>query len=142
MDAALSVGVPILGWCPSGGLAEDLPDVPGLLTSYPQMIETPLAEYEQRTLWNVRDAHATLIIIPQDEWDSYGTKLTIEYAKNYERPLFIATPRDAEAIARWLEDLGYEITLNVAGPRESLSPGIYDEAFKLMVEVLLADIDS
>lgn len=138
MDAALSVGVPIQGWCPACGLAEDLPDAPGLLATYPMMVETPSPDYEQRTKWNVRDAHATLIIVPTDEWDSRGTTMTIELADKLERPVCIVTPDQVDEARAWLDTLGWELTLNVAGPRESLKPGIYKDAYALIVELLTA----
>ncbi|MCL2818387.1 MAG: putative molybdenum carrier protein [Actinomycetia bacterium] len=138
-DAALHAGVPIVGWCPKCGLAEDLPDAPGLLAQYPQLVETPSDGYEQRTLWNVRDSHATLIIIPAADWESLGTTMTIVEAQHLERPLYIATPDNYKGVKRWLEGLGYEITLNVAGPRESLSPGVYQSAFDLITKLLTHD---
>jgi len=136
LDAALSVGVPIQGWCPKCGLAEDLPDPPGLLTGYPQLIETPSPDYEQRTFWNVRDSHATLIVLPDSEWRSRGTAMTVRFARQLGRPMLIVTPDQVDEVRAWLDTLGFEITLNVAGPRESLNPGIYDRTFAMIVELL------
>jgi len=141
LDAALDMGVPINGWCPRCGLAEDLPDAPGLLADYPQLIETPSGGYEQRTLWNVRDSHATLIIIPSTEWESFGTTMTIVEAQHLHRPLFIAKPDDLTKVEQWLATLGFELTLNVAGPRESLSPGVYDSAYEMVKALLADDVD-
>ena len=62
LDVAIEFGIEYEGWCPQGGLAEDFPVPPGLLTSYPKLKETPLAEVNQRTEWNVRDSDATLIL--------------------------------------------------------------------------------
>lgn len=64
LDAARAAGVPIEGWCPAGGWAEDLPEAPGLRTDYPELRETPSREPAQRTEWNVRDSDVTLIIGP------------------------------------------------------------------------------
>lgn len=59
LDAARAAGVPIVGWCPAGGWAEDLTETPGLLTDYPELRETPSPEPAQRTEWNVRDSDVT-----------------------------------------------------------------------------------
>ena len=58
LDVALARGIAYGGWCPKGGWAEDCPTPPGLLTKYPRLKETPLADPAQRTEWNVRDADA------------------------------------------------------------------------------------
>jgi hypothetical protein len=55
LDVAIAHSIPYSGWCPLGGWAEDFPTPPGLLAAYPQLTETPSAETEQRTAWNVRD---------------------------------------------------------------------------------------
>ena len=136
LDAALHVGVPIQGWCPKCGLAEDLPDPPGLLDAYPQLVETPSPDYEQRTFWNVRDSHATLIVLPDTEWRSRGTAMTVRFARQLARPMLIVTPDQVDEVRAWLETLGFEITLNVAGPRESLNPGIAAATFALIEELL------
>ncbi|MCL2503513.1 MAG: putative molybdenum carrier protein [Coriobacteriia bacterium] len=139
LDAAKSLGVPIAGWCPKGGWAEDLLRPPGLLADYPELAETPSADVSQRTAWNVRDAHATLAVVPSRDWHSPGTALTIDIAKQYGRPLFIATEKDFCKVVDWLDGLGFELTLNVAGLRESTAPGIYETAFRLVRELLLGD---
>ena len=66
LDAARQCGLKICGWCPKGGWAEDCPEPPGLLALYPELRETPSENVSQRTVWNVRDADATLIICPEE----------------------------------------------------------------------------
>jgi len=51
LDFAIESDLPHGGWCPKGRLAED-----AILDSRYQLKETPLAIYEQRTEWNVRDS--------------------------------------------------------------------------------------
>jgi Circularly permutated YpsA SLOG family len=63
LDAAFACGIAYGGWCPRGGWAEDFPSPPGVLTRYPLLKETPLADPAQRTEWNVRDSHAMLIVV-------------------------------------------------------------------------------
>jgi hypothetical protein len=65
LDVAIERGMDWGGWCPKGGWAEDLTEPPGVLTRYPKLKETPLANPVQRTEWNVRDADATLVGVPE-----------------------------------------------------------------------------
>lgn len=156
LDVAIERGVPYGGWCPRGGLAEDHPAAPGLLARYPHLRETPAADGEQRTAWNVRDSSATLVLRSGKDGAvsllTGGTAFTVLCARLiFTRPFLIAPlggPDDPPAdvamvgrVAEWLADLraapapapvqqaqGEVITLNVAGPRESQAPGIYAQA--------------
>ena len=136
LDAAREMGITICGWCPKGGWAEDLPEPPGLLAEYPELVETKSANVMQRTELNVRDSDATLIIVAGQQDISSGTALTIELAKQFRRPYFVADAgrMTAKEIAKWLSTLGDDLTLNIAGPRESKSPGVYDKSYKLLIE--------
>jgi hypothetical protein len=136
LDAARSLGVPITGWCPLGGLAEDFPEPPGLLLPYPELRETPDRDYYQRTTWNVRDSDATLILLPHDVVTSPGTLFTIEVAHEYQRPCCVLDHVDVASAIAWLEGLGDSLDLNVAGSRERFYPGIYDMTFDLIAQLL------
>lgn len=126
LDAARELGVPICGWCPPGGLAEDFPEPPGLLAAYPELTEGASEGYAERTAWNVRDSHATLIVAPAGLKPSSGTVLTARRARQMGRPcLVISDSSQVPEVVRWLDGLGSELTLNVAGPRESQTPGTY-----------------
>ena len=98
--------------------------------------ETPDADPAQRTTWNVRDSDATLVLsrgAPRG-----GTALAVAQAAALGRPLLVLDlerePR-VEEVLRWLRD-GAVCALNVAGPRESEAPGIYDQALALLRAVL------
>jgi hypothetical protein len=136
LEAAKSLGVPISGWCPKGGLAEDFPDPPGLLLPYPELKETPTNDYYERTAWNVRDSDATLILFPHDLETSKGTEYTIDIAHDYQKPCLVLDRVDAVSALAWLDTLGDELDLNVAGPRLRNYPGIDDMAFSLITEIL------
>lgn len=82
LDAARACGVTIEGWCPRGGWAEDLPTSPGLLTHYPEFRTTPRGNPAQRTEWNVRDSHVTLILAGVCR-SSPGTTFTMSCAQSY-----------------------------------------------------------
>lgn len=59
---------------------------PGIRALYPELKESPKDDVSQRTKWNVRDSHATLIISPKHSSLSKGTNLTKQTAKDYKRP--------------------------------------------------------
>ena len=120
LDIGKELNIPICGWCPKGGWAEDYTSSPGLLVDYP-LKETPLEDVEQRTEWNVRDSHATLIILPHGV-KSNGSEFTKQMAKKYKRPYHtINKIEDLDKTIEWLNHLGNGLTLNVAGPRKSES---------------------
>ncbi|MBQ9059273.1 MAG: GNAT family N-acetyltransferase [Atopobiaceae bacterium] len=126
LDAARDKGVAICGWCPPGGLAEDMPEAPGLLKDYPELKESPSEGYIERTAWNVRDSHATLIVAPAGIEPKSGTEMTLRFAEQYERPhLVVRTISELADARQWLDGLERGIILNVAGPRESKTPGTY-----------------
>jgi len=139
LDAARTCGVPICGWCPPGGLAEDFPEAPGLLAAYPELVEGQAQGYVERTAWNVRDSHATLIVAPAGLEPQSGTEMTALFARHYERPCLVVSgsePNLVEQVQAWLQGLGRGLTLNVAGPRESKTPGTYRLTFDLVEQVL------
>lgn len=127
LDVALELGILCGGWCPTGRLAEDgrVPD------RYP-LREAPTSDYRQRTTWNVREADATLILHAGKV--GRGTALTRRLAKArgevFEVDLstrLAFTMYGPRIVREWLDHVGVRV-LNVAGPRESKSPGIGDQA--------------
>lgn len=127
LDFAIARAIPYGGWCPKNGWAEDMPDPPGLLTNYPRLTETPSGDPRQRADWNLREADATLVLVPHDCLDpSPGTAFTIARARERAKPFLIVDPYEtgaAQHIRQWLSL--HPGILNIAGPRESESPGIY-----------------
>jgi hypothetical protein len=127
LDAAIELGIAHGGWCPRGRLAED-----DTIPSRYRLTETDSPEYHVRTRRNVLDSDATLILYRGEI--KGGTALTQELAERHEKPCLavdLSAPPDLEAIRRWIADSGAE-TLNVAGPRESQSPGISSQAAELI----------
>ena len=120
LDVAMERGMPCGGWCPACRRAEDGPIDP----RYP-LRETPSAHSTERTEWNVRDCDGTLVLLTDAH--SPGTELTHDVARRLGRPVFAARLDaliDPDAFRRWLQIHNIR-TLNVAGPRESESPGSY-----------------
>ena len=131
LDAALELGLPCGGWCPRGRKAEDGPIPP----PYP-LKETPSAGYSQRTEWNVRDSDGTLVLHLGRR--DPGTRLTLRLAARYRRPsleLDLPQADDPAALRNWIALEGVAV-LNVAGPRESRSPGVHDAAFLFLLAAL------
>ncbi len=128
LDMALELGVPCGGWCPSGRLAEDGP----LKEIYP-LKETPSKNYSQRTEWNVRDSDGTLVLHRGSL--SGGTAFTIELAEEKNKPCLVIdlSTSPSQKLLDWVRQHRIR-TLNVAGPRESGSPGIYREACSFLLK--------
>ena len=141
LDAALDLNFPSGGWCPKGRRAED-----GVIDGKYPLNETTDAEYAQRTESNVQDSDGTLIITPGSAPPgplSGGTALTRQLADQHHKPCLIVDPDDPNArhvIVEWLEKHAIA-TLNIAGPRESTSPGIRDKSHALLTGLLLNVID-
>jgi hypothetical protein len=131
LDVALALGLPCGGWCPRGRKAEDGP----IPDRYP-LVETPSADYAQRTEWNVRDSDGTLVLTRGEP--AGGTALTIELAQRLGKPCLVvdlnANP-DTVVVRTWLGEQNIHV-LNVAGPRESQSPGIHEAAQSFLRQVL------
>jgi putative molybdenum carrier protein len=145
LDVARTLGIPTAGWCPHGGWAEDFPEPPGLLAAYPMLTPTPSHDPRQRTAWNVRDSDATLILTPRgDAADSPGADLTRAFAELvFLKPYIVVDVgrHDADAgVAAWIHarmnGSARLVRLNVAGPRESESPGVYARASELLARTL------
>ena len=132
LDVALELGIPCGGWCPQGRLAED-----GVIAERYPLRETRSARYSRRTLCNVRDSDATLIVVRGEP--AGGTAYTVRVAQDLERP-YLVVPPDVTHVARtldWLRD-DQVVLLNVAGPRESGAPGTYVAARLFLHELLQA----
>ena len=133
LDFARKYNIPIVGWCPKNGWAEDMLCAPGIRALYPELKETTEEDVSQRTKWNVRDSHATLLISPKNSILSRGTNLTKQTAKEYKRPyLEVKNAEDIDKIIDFLNKLGNELTLNIGGPRESECP----EAYQITINIL------
>lgn len=130
LDAAMKVGVACGGWCPSGRCAED--EV--ISKRYP-LRETPFSNYEQRTEWNVRDSDGTLILYQRPLVG--GSLITKKYAGKLHKPVLLVELSASDTVSTildWLQRNKIDV-LNVAGPRESHHPGIYKNAYDVLIRV-------
>ena len=123
--AALDVGLrhefPHGGWCPKGRRSLE-----GPIPARYNLFETPSESYLQRTEWNVRDSHGTVVFTLAAEATG-GSLRTIGFAKKHGKPCLHVSSACYEA-ALTLQRFGAEHRikiLNVAGSRESKEPGIH-----------------
>lgn len=137
-DEAIARGIPHGGAVPRGRRAED-----GPLPACYRATELPEDDYAARTEANVRAADATLIMARGPL--TGGTALTRKLAEQYAKPMLCVDltrePQAAEKIRRWLQHERPTV-LNVAGPRESTAPGIYQEARALLRQVFAGEEES
>lgn len=131
---ASEFGIPVAGWCPKGGLDENNVCI---LHQHTSLREATTADPAERTKLNIRDSDGTLIIVPSwplPENIKDGTWLTIDEAHHTGKPYLVinlAKKQDAaDKVQQWLEQHDIKV-LNVGGPRESNSPGIYQETCEL-----------
>jgi hypothetical protein len=117
LDVALKRGIECGGWCPAGRLDEfgRIPD------QYPVQ-ELEVGGFTERTLQNVKDSDATIIIYPGKL--AGGTEQTVRFCVEQQRPhqLIDASKISVEDAAKSISDfvLKHKIEiLNVAGPRQS-----------------------
>jgi len=137
LDFALAHGFDAGGWCPKGRVCEN-----GIIPDQYPLIEVQEGGYGTRTLWNVRDADGTLVIIRNGHQEK-GTALTIDYCKQLIKPYFLLDINPSGEIGevlksefiKWLEDYSIQV-LNIAGNRESNSPGIQKDTYDILEYLL------
>ncbi|WGV28174.1 putative molybdenum carrier protein [Halotia branconii] len=111
------------GWCPRGRKAED-----GIINARYKLTETPSSKYSQRTEWNVRDSDGTVIFSISPEIFA-GTLLTVESAQKYQKPYIhvckqLTDINPVSQLQLFISNFGI-VNLNVAGPRASNEPEVY-----------------
>ncbi|RMF86912.1 MAG: hypothetical protein D6741_21275 [Planctomycetota bacterium] len=126
LDAAIAMGIPHGGWCPKGRTAELGETIPDRYL----LVETAEADHAVRTRKNIEDSDATVVFLGPSFGG--GTRLTIEHAERVKGPdrtlvldAFGISPDEIEEAGDKLVKLNV-LVLNVAGPRESICPGIYN----------------
>lgn len=135
LDAAKESGIVTGGRCPRLYRTETGSDPS--LKQY-GLTETASSDYSERTRLNVLDSDGTVIFadVSNGKITSRGSLLTFKTARDNNKPC-IVNPTAAE-LAKWIKSNGISV-LNVAGNRESTSPGINERVKGLLVEVLGGD---
>ena len=132
LDAAIRLGIDYGGAVPKGRRTEDGPLDP----KYDRMVELDTPDYAARTEKNVLDADATIIFT--SGWLGAGVLLTMKKAIQHGKPYLHIDFQDyseaeaADVIRTWLRESRSPV-INIAGTRESKSPGMHDKVFRVLV---------
>ena len=130
LDFAIKHNIAHGGWIPKGRLAEDNP-----LSDHYHLKEMPTSSYPARTERNVLDSDGTLIVSRGKL--TGGSDLTRKFAILNGRSwiqidLNQTDHTDVAAkIKEWIDQEEVEI-LNVAGPRASKDPHIYNKVMEIL----------
>jgi hypothetical protein len=130
LDVAIKLGIPHGGWISKGRITEA-----GFLHTKYNLQEMLTASYPLRTEKNVIDSDGTLIISHGKL--TGGSGLTKKYAGKHDRPCLhidLNEMTELEAAlktATWVSKNNISV-LNVAGPRASKDPEIYQAVFHIL----------
>lgn len=133
LEAARELGISTGGYCPKGYLTENGPDL--TLKEF-GLIEMETSENNKRTTKNIEISDATVIIGGTDldgMLKSRGSIFTFNTAMKLKK-LVLVNP-DIKTLKDWLNDQNSRI-LNVAGDRESDSPGIQVRTKEYLLKAL------
>lgn len=145
LDAAIELekqGYPVThgGYCPKGRKSEKGP-IPDIY----KLEETDSDDYVVRTNLNVKAAHTTVII--HQGVQGPGTKRTLAAISFQKKGGIVIDLRSKDAapllagyLKGGLEQHGENFTLNIAGPRESKSPGIQKATRDFLIKVLTTKV--
>src|ERR1700730_13462760 len=138
LDFAIETGLEHGGYVPRGRKAED-----GRIDERYNLVELSTISYPARTRKNIEESDGT-VIFSLERLLRGGTKLTWEHANKLSKPvLHIHNARkerilnqdslrfEIQALTDFLCSREIEI-LNVAGPRESKEPGVYEWTLTLL----------
>ena len=120
LDAAIKLGIEHGGWCPKGRRAED-----GEIPAKYRLRETTSNSYILRTKKNVVDSDTTLIFTFGEA--TGGSKKTVEFAQQYSKTYYhVNLNGEQQNIIERVRTIltNFSGILNIAGSRESKSPGI------------------
>jgi hypothetical protein len=130
LDVAIEVGIPHGGWVPRGRKTEA-----GKLPEQYHVREVSSISYLQRTLMNVIDSDGTLIVSHGKL--AGGSAVARALAAKHRKPCLhidlkqLGFPEAAAAATNWIDAREIKV-LNVAGPRASEDPEIYEDTKKLL----------
>lgn len=135
LDVALELDFPCGGWCPKGRLSEDGP----IPSKYP-LREMPSPKYPVRTEKNIRESDGTLVLTLGPV--TGGTALTVKLAGKHRKPCLVidlSYDTDPGKVQGWIQNRKIQV-LNVAGPRESKTPGIHDRTVEFLKKVIISHL--
>lgn len=132
MDFALANNISLKGWCPKGCIAED-----GIIDKKYKLTEVPQANPEFRTIKNIVESDAVLAFV--FKYPDKGTSFAIEYAKKIKKPFYMVFLKKKmqnriSGVIRFMNNNSFR-WVNIIGPRESNSKGIYSETYLFLSEL-------
>lgn len=139
LDAAITLGIPHGGWLPKGRRTED-----GPLPEHYSLKELDSDDYRLRTEKNVIESDGTLIV--SFGALSGGSALTESLAIKHHSPFLVLDLEEISrtdavaAIETWLKREKIAV-LNVAGPRASGEPRIYQAVKNMLLAIDWAEIE-
>ncbi len=134
LDVAIAMGIPHGGWIPKGRKTEK-----GKLPDKYRMQEINSIDYSQRTELNVLDSDGTLLF--SHGRLKGGSALTQSLARKHQKPCLhidlddLSEYKAVEIIKSWIDARKIKV-LNIAGPRESENPFIYNAVQDILKAVL------
>ena len=143
LDFAIEKGLEHGGYVPRGRKAED-----GRIDDRYNLVELSTSSYPARTRRNIEESNGT-VIFSLERLLSGGTKLTWGHANKVGKPVLhiydtrkegISNPDslrlEVQALTDFLRSNKIEV-LNVAGPRESKEPGVYEWTLTMLRFLLI-----
>jgi hypothetical protein len=135
LDFAIKHKIPHGGWVPKGRIAED-----GPLHKKYKLTEMPTDSYQARTEQNVIGADGTVIISHGKL--TRGSAYTLKMAKQHEKPCIHIDLKEYAVLPAALEILTWIganniNVMNVAGPRASKDPKIYESVKEVLTGLWL-----
>jgi hypothetical protein len=132
LDAAIALGLPHGGYVPADRRAED-----GRVPEIYNVVENDTTSYDDRTERNVIESDGTLIVSIGPL--TGGSQATQRFARRHDKPFLhvnlarLTVESAVETILEWTAGFGVKV-LNVAGPRESTTPGIHAATQELLMK--------
>ena len=137
LDVAINLGISYGGWIPKGRITEN-----GVLSEKYKLKEMETSNYNKRTEQNVIDSDGTLIVSHGKL--TGGSDYTREMALYHKRSFLHIDLNEtiafqaAKRIRSWISEQGIKI-LNVAGPRASKDPNIYQSTVDILETAFYID---
>jgi len=131
LNVALDTGIECGGFCPKGRRSED-----GIIPKKYPLAETKTDQYPERTELNIKTSDATLVLIDREA--DRGTALTISLCKLYHKSWIVidlSIENKEQNLLQWIKENKINV-LNVAGNRESFSPGIGKKTYEFLMSQL------
>ncbi len=130
LDFAIKHHIEHGGWVPKYRAAED-----GRIPDIYQLQEMPTYSYSRRTEQNAIESDGTVII--SHGKPTGGSSFAVRMAKKHGRPWLhldmerLSVDKAGWRLQKWIEECAISV-LNVAGPRRSTDPSIYDVTIELL----------